>query len=461
MFSSKGALLALLLAAGGPARAADVTDVASSFEEGNRFDFRFRVRYDHLQKNASVKREIAGVPGADSVQAFKDLAYSESRDSLALRAELGLYHDLMLVLELPVILSEQEVLDFDQSLGSGCAYPPQPNPTCVNQTNSTSVRDGIVPTGSGGYGYDATNRGNFFTSGSTVFKGPVRGAAGHGTAGDSFDTFNLGLTWAPMSQRRDDTKPTWIWTVQADISVGNVKRFDRTNPDGNHGVSEGVHRLWIRTVLSKRTRFFEPYWGLWYLLPIARSDSLFVDYGPAQKTKDPQMQAGTLLGLELHALEKPEKQYRLSFDVRARVEGHFAGRGYSEIWQLLAGASPLGCDPATNPSCDQTKTTNPYQNRPFTGITTIEGYATFGADIAIAAQIGPYVRLRTGFDYAHDTAHFITGDDIGTPLNGANRVTQPNEFNPAYREIVDLVGRRYRVDDVNVYNFYFWAQAMF
>src|SRR5581483_7278507 len=120
MFASRGGLIALLLAAGGAARAADITDVASSFEEGNRFDFRFRVRYDHLQKSASVKREIAA---GDATGVFKDLAYSEVRDSLALRAELGLYHDLMLSFELPVILNEQETLSFDQSLGSSCAYP--------------------------------------------------------------------------------------------------------------------------------------------------------------------------------------------------------------------------------------------------------------------------------------------------------------------------------------------------
>ena len=38
--------------------AVDLTDVASSFDENNKFDFRFRARYDHVEKRASIKREM-------------------------------------------------------------------------------------------------------------------------------------------------------------------------------------------------------------------------------------------------------------------------------------------------------------------------------------------------------------------------------------------------------------------
>ena len=118
-----------------------------------------------------------------------------------------------------------------------------------------------------------------------------------------------------------------------------------------------------------------------------------------------------------------------------------------------------------NPACatkDQGGTTsNRYQGQPFTGITTIENYVTFGADVAIVAQLGPYFRLRTGFMYSRDTSHLITGEDIGTPKNSTGRVINASEFNPAYRSLIDLPGRRYRVDDVNVYDYYLWAQLMF
>jgi hypothetical protein len=457
---------ATLLALAGPARADSgsamttaVTDVASSFDGDNKFDFRFRVRYDHLEQRAQLKRELA-VPGADSIAILKDLRYSSRRDAVTLRTELGLYKDLMLHAELPIIIEESALYEYDQSLGNSCAYPPDPNPTCVNASNSTTIRDDIVPMN----GYDATASGAPL-SGNQVFKTVTRGARG-GSGLDAFDTFNLGLTWGALSQARDRSKPNWVVGIEGHISFGTIKRFDRANPGANKGVSEGVHRFLVRTALSRRFRFFEPYWELWYLLPIARGDSLFIDYGRAQKTKNPQMEGGTRFGVEFVPYERKEKQYRLGIDLGMRVQAHFEGRGYSQAWEMLAGSPVLACNDttaSTNPACASTTPANPYQNQPFTGITTIENYATVGGYLQIGAQIGPYFRLRTGVQYQHDQSHFITGDDIGTPAadNPTGRVTNPTEFNPAYRAVIDQPGRRYYVDGVHLVNFFLWAQAMF
>src|SRR5579859_2737825 len=193
--------------AAGSARGADITDVASSFDEGNRFDFRFRFTYGHTEKRAQVKRELEGLtPTQDTIQIRKDLVYSSSRDTIGLRAEFGLFHDLMLHFELPIVIQEQASLGYDQSAGSSCVFPPAANPNCVNQTNSTTVADGLVQAG----GFDATQGGRMFTMPtSELFRGVQRGARGGGSGLDAFDTFNIGLTWAPFSQARDDTKPTW------------------------------------------------------------------------------------------------------------------------------------------------------------------------------------------------------------------------------------------------------------
>jgi len=452
------ALAAGLALGAGAARAAEPTDVSSSFDENNRFDFRFQVRYDHTETRAQIKRELQGLSAdQQTTLLLKDLVYSHYRDQVALRAEVGLYHDLALHFELPIIIEESTFYEFDQSAGADCAFPPQANPNCVDASNSTTLRDGLVPAA----GYDA--RGNGVALPSGLFRGALRGARG-GSGADAFDTFNVGLSWAPISQARDDTKPTWLVMVEGQFSIGNVKAFDRASPDANHGVSDGTHRLHIRTALSRRYKYLEPYWALWYLLSVPRSDSLYVDYGRSQKTKNPQMRGGVLAGAEVIPIDRPAKQYKLAIDVRGRVEGHFGGRGYSEAWELLAGSPALACDQAMagyNPQCDPAAPSNPYRDNPaFTGVTTIENYASLGADLSLQAQIGPYLRVRTGFEYTHDRGHFITGDDIGTPLNGG-RVTRPAEFNPAYRPVIDLVGRRYRVDNVNTYNFYVSAQVMF
>ena len=454
-------MLVVVAAAVLPARAlaADVTDVATAFDEDDPFDFRLRVRYDHTEKRAQIKREFEGLsPSQTSIAQLKDLLYAQSRDDLTLRAEIGLYHDLMLSVELPITIDESATYSYDNSAGSGCRYPPDANPNCVNATNSSTVADGIV----GASGYNARN-GGAALGGNTLFRTVTRGAGG-GKGLDALDTINLGLTWAPLSQKRDDTKPTWILAFEPHISIGNIMAFDRANPSANHAVSEGVHRLYGRTAISHRWRYVDPYMSFWYMYPIARGDSLYKDYGPSQKTKSPMQQGGTSFGAEFIPYEKPRLGHKLFIDVRGRLEGHFSGRGYSEAWELLASSPALACDSAHaayNPSCDSAQTTNPYQNAPFTGVTTIQSYATLGADVAIGAQIGEHFRLRTSFEYAHDQSHFITGDDIGVPTTASGRVMSAPEFNPAYRAVIDQVGRRYLVDNVNVYNFYIYGQLQF
>src|SRR5262249_9757737 len=138
-----------------------------------------------------------------------------------------------------------------------------------------------------------------------LFRGPKRGALG-GSGGDAFDTFNVGLTWAPMSQKRDATKPTWTLSFEGQFSIGTIKKLVRFEP-ANHRVSEGLHKLSFRAGISHRLRWFEPYWGVWYMLPIPRSDSLFVDYGPNQSNKNPQQQAGTLFGVEVIPFERKKQ----------------------------------------------------------------------------------------------------------------------------------------------------------
>jgi hypothetical protein len=447
-----------VVAAAVTARGAELTDVASSFDSETVFDFRFRFRYDHTEKRAQIKRELEGVtPDQASIGRYKDLLFEEHRDTLTLRTEVGLYHDLMLFLELPIIYSDESTYSFDTSAGSGCTYPPVSDPTCVNGSNSSSVVDGIIPAG----GFDAQRNGAAAPAGGPLFRGVARGAHG-GSGGDAFDTLNVGLKWAPLNQRRDPTKPTWVIGVESQFSIGTVKSLDRARPNANHGVSDGLHRLIFSTAVSRRLGPIDPYLGLWYLLPIPRDDSLFKDYGPSEQNKNPQQHGGASFGFEAIAYERPRESYRVALDFRGRLEGHFAGRGYSEAWELFASSPALQCDTAYNRSCDPTVASrNAYQGQPFTGITAIDSYATLGADLAVNGQIGRYARVRAGFEYSHDQSHLITGDDIGTPATPNGRVTAPDEFNPAFRPIVDLPGRRYLVDNVSVYNAYLWAQVMF
>jgi len=162
--------------------------------------------------------------------------------------------------------------------------------------------------------------------------------------------------------------------------------------------------------------------------------------------------------------ERPKDGHKIFIDVRGRLDGHFAGKGYSEAWELLASSPALACDAAQaqyNPACNPALTTNAYQGQPYTGITTIENYASLGADIGLGVQVGQHARFKTEFEYTHDQAHLITGEDIGVPTTASGRVSLPTEFNPAYRATIDQVGRRYKVDNMDTYNFMVYGQLQF
>ena len=441
-------ILALLAATTSVARAADITDIATAFDETNRFDFRLRTEYSHESDRAAIKREVEGQPGQTGQVIQKDLRYAYERDTLTLHTEFGIWHDLMLHVELPIILRETESLSFDK--GVVCAAA---GPNC----NSSTVNDGIATP------YDA-QRGGVVATPPTLFRGAERGAVG-GSGADALDTLNFGLAWAPFNQKRDHSKPTWLLDFESQISIGNIKRFERYS-NTEHGVSEGIHRLFFRTYVSKRFHRIEPYMGLWYMLPIARSGSLFVDYGRAQDNKHPQQRAGSVFGGEFTAYENVKRNIRIGLDANLRVEAHFSGLGYSQIWEMLASSPALACNAASqNPACDPNQNANvsPKYNdtNGFTGITYIDSYATVGTGVAATAQITRFLHMKLGFDYKHDEGHLITGDDIGKPSNGETRVSSPSDYNPAYRPIIDQPGRRYLAEDINVYTTYLWAQLMF
>jgi hypothetical protein len=431
------------------------TDIASSFEPNHLVDVRLTVGYLHRETRGQLKREVdSAIPNQDTALDFRDQVFSHSRDELSVRAEIGLFHDLMFHAELPIVLSEQTTVSYDRT-ASPCTLPPAANATCVAAANSSTVADGIVSAA----GYDAT-RGGAGADDPVLFRGARRGAVA-GSGADGLDTFNFGLSWAPLSQRRDPSKPTWVLAIEPRISIGTVRAFDRAAPDANHAVSDGVHRIVFRTAVSRRVGRFEPYFTLSYLLPIARSDSAFIDYGTTQKIKDPQQEADALFGTEIVAYERGRPDWRVVIDLRGRLGGHFAGRGYSDVWEMFASSPALRCDPMTNPSCDATMTKNAYQDKPYTGVTAIDAYATLGVEVAIDALLSRWLRLRAGFAYARDQSHLITGDDVGTPTTPGTRVSTPAEFNPAYRPVFDQTGRRYREDNVDTFDARFALQGRF
>ena len=140
-------------------------------------------------------------------------------------------------------------------------------------------------------------------------------------------------------------------------------RFDPANPGANTAVGQGYHQFVWSTFVSKRFRWFEPYFGAWYMLPVRTNGSPFQKYGPTQTSVNPQQRAGVMIGVEQIAWENPRGDQRVTIEARAFVEEHFYGRERSEIWEPLAGSStcttgtPADCRPGIDLDVHRTATT--------------------------------------------------------------------------------------------------------
>jgi hypothetical protein len=453
---------------GGVARAAEATRVVSALDDDNRFDFSLTLWWLHQAESGYVKRESQSA-FASQTEIIKDLKYGRSRDVINLRADFGILWDVGLHIQMPLVLADSSSLSFDQSEGGNCVYPNDGSgkrPTCVNERNSTILGDGILPVTADpntglptSWGLDAPHNRQYAAPSTGVFQSPTR---------RGFENLGVGITWAAFNQLRDDTKPTWTLSFDALLDVFKDMRFDPANPTGNTAVGLGYHQLIWSTWVSKRFRYFDPFVGAWYTLPIRTNGSPFQSYGPTQTSVNPQPQAGVTIGVEQIAWENVPAKQRVTIEARAHVQEFFFGRSHSEIWQPLSGrsdcnASNLGaCRPGidleyTNPRGTETI------DSPYPGVTETEAYATIGGDFGLNVQVGRYVRFHGLFGLSAAEPHFITGTSAGVDKDRDGRVdsTNPAEANPVYREAIDVPGRRFRVEGTKIWSLFLEGSVMF
>jgi hypothetical protein len=410
------ALVAPMLVAS-VAGAAEVTRVVSALDQNDTFDFNLTATWLHDVHTAAVNREDENL-GGPNAQLVRDLKYAQTTDVLNLRADFGILWDVGLHVQLPIVLASSNNLTFDQG---------------VTPANSTFVQQGIYPA--------------YQPPSSTVFQSPTRSGP---------QSLGVGLNWAFCNQRRDDTKPTWTLGFDAMLDIFKDQRFDPANPNGNTATGLGYHQLIWSTWISKRFRYFDPYFGASYMLPIRTNGSIFQSEGPTESNSGPQQMAAVVIGVEEIAWENPATLQRVTIEVQGHMEEHFAGRGFSELWEPLSG-SPQ-CTPC-RPSLDEVTQSPVSANgvlgtpvtaaSPYPGVSNIDAYGSFGGDLGLNVQVGKYIRFRSLFGLTVDAPHFITNASAGIDANGNGQVNSadPREANPVYRESIDIPGRRFKIEE--------------
>ncbi len=464
-------LLGLYFGFSATTQAADVTRVASSFDGDNKFDLHFGVGYDFNFKKAALLREWSDANNPTST-VVRDLLYQQMRHVVTPSMEIGLYKDLAVYLNVPIVVADSRTYGFDQE-ADPCRYGDGAsiiNPaTCVNRDNSTTIRDGILPRG----GYDATSDDPYNNiagvDSKTVFKGATRRGV---------DQIHVGLKYAILNQDRLSHMPKWVIGIEGRFSIGKPMTFSRdATMASNTSVGRGMHELGVWTALSRRYRFLDPFFTAWWYQALRANNTEFKDFGGAQDRANPQSQTGVSFGTEIVPFERKAKGQKVAVVIRGLAMLKYNGRGYSEGWELFSDSPALiGTNgPGSGAPCTNAdaRAAADWANDPanlgdpnyiagsgasstcskFNGITNIQDFATFGINVGLNFQLNKYAMLMFGVDGRTDTRHWITNASRGKASavpGGNDQLVEPNtaEVNPVRRDVIDNVGRRYAVGDV-------------
>lgn len=413
-----------------PALANPASVVPSAADPGDPADLHIQIDYGYEVARSILQRESVGddVDPLAPLPKHRDLAFKQSRHLLTPRLDLGVYHDTWISVAMPIVIAQSRELSLDDG---------------VTRATSSTLLDGFLPAA----GFDARDPGTA-PPGGLVFRGVNR---------RGLDQIHLGLGVAPMNQDRDSTKPTWKMGAELRLAIGKIMRFDAMDPSSEAGVGRGVHELRLWTSVARRYKHTEGWFEMFWQVPLTSKDgSPFEDPGFGATNTSVGQRGGISAGIETYLVDDPTTGNRISLDLGARVEAHFEGRDYSELWEVFAfagdarGSGPLVLD--ANP------VESGLQARSHPGITNFENYLDLGGTVALRAKLGDKVRLAAKLDLVWRTDHLITFADAGIDLptcgappceNDVNDVVNPNteEVNPAHAPRIDLVGHRYHSEN--------------
>lgn len=266
MHSWKVAAAVLLL--GAPIRAAEVTDVADAADVirigderiSDPFDLYVGSNIELLWSGGKILREPIDRPGVATDASscseanpractpVDELKWNRSVQRMMLQLEVGLFHDLALTFGLPIYLGD--TIQFRYADG-------------VDASNSTIDPQNGDPD-------------------DTLF------AHNASTKHQGLGALELGLRFAPLSDERDDTKPSWViyfnWAMPYTAPVYDpTDAQDRATESNPGSMGDGVHRLTFGTANSRRIGNFgligidpkenrrgytDPYIDFSYTLPV-------------------------------------------------------------------------------------------------------------------------------------------------------------------------------------------------
>jgi len=473
----------------------EVTDVIDAFDDdnGDPFDIQVTLGFEYLSKRARIMRETAVFDSGLTTGGFTSKMlevgqYVETTSRLTPRLDIGLYKDLALYTRIPIVLANSRRID-------------EPDTPATHPEAATQGAPGE----------------SLFT---LPFEAPDRSGVENIAVGLDFGIFNQARdrtkpTWVLGAEARLSAgEPMHACNAKAEPQCaheGDINRNgvqDKTDDDPNDGlnlvdsagrplesdavnqpdpgITRGTVGLEIHTVMSKRLKYIEPYGGFRALFEFQQGDSGFdatdlegtlVNHAPVVGT--------VLVGMMIHPWENREQFGRLTFDLRFEGDYHSEGRDYGELFDALGSSSAPTMrhpkwtrykDACPGGSCDPKSVVDDTSSKTyFTGLSVIEPYGSYRGSGSVTWRAAEYVKLTAGLGLRFDQAHGITHDqpcnpdfqdDIGKsgPCHselGGGSIAATGEPNPAYRPVVNAIGRRFYVDQSITYEIFARGAVMF
>lgn len=467
---------------------AQVTNVVDAFDGGHGMDLHFSLAYQHTWKSAEILREAAGASlnpaAAGGIARFEVADYSETTSRLNVRADLGLYHDLALIVRVPIILSRSSTLD-------GSELPPgaldgAPGEPLFAVPFQSPNRSGVEYLGVG-IDWGILNQWRDAAYPTLLIGAEARfsvSEAMHACAPSVVDSdgavINVGCAH-PSDINRDGVSGQY----PAELAPGRVESLegDFSAPARKAGVSRGTTALELHGVVSRRLAQVEPYVGFGLLLESPNEQS---DFGADRAWKQGiGSRAGFSLGAEFMPWEVAEQFQRLSLDLRFTGTYRSTGRDYSELFDALGSSGAASYrrpnfagyvandDPAS--AADFPSVVDPDSEQVFTtGITNVQGHGAYALRLRARWQAGRYVQFDLGGGWALTQKHVVT---LGAPCDAARATDLEHAGpcvaraegearalgspDPSYRPELEQSGRRFIVDTASTIDAWVGATVMF
>lgn len=406
-----GAIAAAAVVVAFGADAAELTRVASSFEEKDPFGMFFDFTFDRVFDRGKIAREWYQQGALEDVS---ELRYFRDETRLGIDTHIGLFRDLELHVGVPIVFQQDRRWTF--------AKDTTDNNTTIYR-NCGDARGVPCPTPGSGDG--------------RLFE---VGANGQNSYRGGLGDFSFGLGWNVFSQAKDDTKPTWTLRFEYTAPTSSMLNPSvATSSEMRGSIGEKIHRYTFSTAVSKRIiDVFEPYLGVSYTLPwqgpgfysncdnavdsrMARAENC--GNGPFNRNETgirPAHVGIVTFGNEIIAFERADRFQRVVVDLRGFWQYTSEGRYYNELSDLM-GKLLYNSD-----------------------------YGTAGVQVGFVGQAAEFVMLKAYGSLAYQTERYLTSENIGKDINGNGTIdisSAPQEINPNYDFRVDRVGRRFRMQE--------------